>query len=56
MVGLFDGADLIGASAAFFAEPAARSMHSHITGILPGYFALSTARHHEIPHAHPTAP
>lgn len=37
VVGLFDGADLIGASAAFFAEPAARSMHSHITGILPGH-------------------
>ncbi len=27
---------MIGASIAFFAPPAARSMHSHITGVLPG--------------------
>lgn len=36
-VGLYDGGRMIGASAAFFAAPAARSMHSHITGILPSY-------------------
>ncbi|WP_298740680.1 GNAT family N-acetyltransferase [uncultured Microbacterium sp.] len=36
-VGLFDGDRMIGASAAWFAAPAERSMHSHITGILPGY-------------------
>lgn len=36
-VGLFDGERMIGASVAFFAEPGARSMHSHITGVLPGY-------------------
>jgi predicted GNAT superfamily acetyltransferase len=27
---------MVGASVAFFAAPAARSMHSHITGVLPG--------------------
>jgi len=37
VVGLFDGDRMVGASAAFFAPPAERSMHSHITGILPGY-------------------
>ncbi|WP_308492024.1 GNAT family N-acetyltransferase [Microbacterium terrisoli] len=36
-VGVYDGDRMIGASAAFFAEPGARSMHSHITGILPVY-------------------
>ncbi|QAY59274.1 GNAT family N-acetyltransferase [Microbacterium protaetiae] len=36
-VGLFDRERMIGASVAFFAAPAARSMHSHITGILPEY-------------------
>ncbi|WP_159502003.1 GNAT family N-acetyltransferase [Microbacterium sp. 18062] len=32
--GLFVGERMVGASVAFFAEPAARSMHSHITGVL----------------------
>lgn len=36
-VGLFEEGRLIGASVAFFAAPAERSMHSHITGILPGH-------------------
>lgn len=36
-VGLYDGEQMVGASVAFFAEPAARSMHSHITGVLPGH-------------------
>ncbi|KAA9108304.1 GNAT family N-acetyltransferase [Microbacterium rhizomatis] len=35
-VGLYDHERMVGASVAFFAEPAARSMHSHITGVLPG--------------------
>jgi predicted GNAT superfamily acetyltransferase len=35
-VGLYDADRMIGASVAFFAQPAARSMHSHITGVLPG--------------------
>lgn len=35
-VGLYDGERLVGASVAFFAAPAERSMHSHITGVLPG--------------------
>jgi len=37
VVGLFDDGRMIGASAAFFGPPAARSLHSHITGVLPGY-------------------
>lgn len=37
VVGLFDGDRMIGASAAFFGPPAARTMHSHITGIVDGY-------------------
>lgn len=36
-VGLWDDERMIGASVAFFAVPAARSMHSHITGILPAH-------------------
>lgn len=36
VVGLYDGQRMVGASIAFFAAPAARSMHSHITGVLPG--------------------
>lgn len=36
VVGLYDGDRMVGASIAFFAAPAARSMHSHITGVLPG--------------------
>jgi len=35
-VGLYDGDVLVGASVAFFAAPAARSMHSQITGVAPG--------------------
>ena len=36
VVGLYDRERMVGASIAFFAAPAARSMHSHITGVLPG--------------------
>ena len=36
VVGLYDGERMIGASAAFFGPPAARTLHSHITGVLPG--------------------
>jgi predicted GNAT superfamily acetyltransferase len=35
VVGMYEGDRMIGASIAFFAPPAARSMHSHITGVLP---------------------
>ncbi|MDE0546530.1 GNAT family N-acetyltransferase [Microbacterium sp. C7(2022)] len=35
--GLYDDGRMVGASVAFFAAPAERSMHSHITGVLPGY-------------------
>ncbi len=44
VVGLYDGARMIGASAAFFAAPAERSMHSHITGVLPEYQARGLGR------------
>lgn len=37
VVGLFDGDRMVGASAAFFGPPVERSMHSHITGVLPGH-------------------
>ncbi|WP_336630572.1 MULTISPECIES: GNAT family N-acetyltransferase [unclassified Microbacterium] len=43
-VGLYDGDRMIGASVAFFAEPGARSMHSHITGIVDGYRAHGLGR------------
>ena len=36
VVGMYEGERMVGASIAFFAPPAARSMHSHITGVLPG--------------------
>eukprot|EP01133_Synstelium_polycarpum_P021136 gene21136-25391_t len=35
VAGAFRGGDLIGGSVAFFEEPQHRSLHSHITGILP---------------------
>ncbi|MEH3089853.1 MAG: GNAT family N-acetyltransferase [Microbacterium arborescens] len=37
VVGLYDGDRVVGASVAFFSEPGARSMHSHVTGVLPQY-------------------
>lgn len=43
-VGLYDGDRMVGASVAFFAAPATRSMHSHITGILPGLQAHGLGR------------
>jgi len=36
-VGLYVDGRMIGASVAFFGAPASRSMHSHITGVLPGH-------------------
>ncbi|MCR2783312.1 MULTISPECIES: GNAT family N-acetyltransferase [unclassified Microbacterium] len=36
-VGLYDADRIIGASVAFFAAPAERSMHSHVTGVLAEY-------------------
>jgi predicted GNAT superfamily acetyltransferase len=36
VVGMYDGERMVGASIAFFGPPASRSMHSHITGVLPG--------------------
>ncbi|GAA1996204.1 GNAT family N-acetyltransferase [Microbacterium ulmi] len=43
-VGLYDGDRMVGASVAFFAEPGARSMHSHITGVLAGYRSQGLGR------------
>jgi predicted GNAT superfamily acetyltransferase len=43
-VGLYDGERVVGASVAFFAPPAARSMHSHITGVLPEYQSQGLGR------------
>ncbi len=47
-VGLYDTAGdeerMIGASVAFFAAPAARSMHSHITGVLAEYRSQGLGR------------
>jgi predicted GNAT superfamily acetyltransferase len=37
VAGVFDGTDMVGAAAGFFGPPASRSMHSHVTGILPAY-------------------
>lgn len=35
--GVYDGGRMVGASVAFFGPPAARTLHSHITGLLPEY-------------------
>lgn len=43
-VGLYDSGRMIGASVAFFAAPANRSMHSHITGVLDGYRSQGLGR------------
>lgn len=43
-VGLWAGDRMVGASVAFFAAPAARSMHSHITGLLPEFRAHGFGR------------
>jgi predicted GNAT superfamily acetyltransferase len=43
-VGLYEGDRMVGASVAFFAAPARRSMHSHITGVLPGSQAHGLGR------------
>ncbi|WP_243075349.1 GNAT family N-acetyltransferase [Microbacterium sp. SS28] len=43
-VGLYEGDRVVGASVAFFAAPAARSMHSHITGVLPDYQSQGLGR------------
>ncbi|WES63284.1 hypothetical protein P0L94_12540 [Microbacter sp. GSS18] len=43
-MGLYADGRMVGASVAFFAEPAARSMHSHITGVLPPYRGVGLGR------------
>lgn len=44
VVGVFDGERMIGASAAFFGAPGARSMHSHVTGVLTDVRARGIGR------------
>lgn len=44
VVGIFDGGVMIGASAAFFGPPSSRSMHSHVTGIVPGHQGRGVGR------------
>ncbi|MDJ1114311.1 GNAT family N-acetyltransferase [Microbacterium dauci] len=44
VVGVFEGERMVAASAAFFGPPAARSMHSHVTGVLPGFQARGIGR------------
>jgi len=36
VAGAFDGARLVGAGVGFFADPVGTSLHSHVTGTLPG--------------------
>ncbi|MBM7170287.1 GNAT family N-acetyltransferase [Streptomyces sp. G44] len=46
VAGAFAGGRLVGASAAFFAAPVGQTLHSHVTGALPGYAAgLALKRH-----------
>lgn len=42
--GIWSGESMIGASVAFFGEPGSRSMHSHITGVLPGWQGRGVGR------------
>lgn len=44
VVGIYDGDRLVGASVAFFAAPGARSMHSHVTGVLGEYQSQGLGR------------
>lgn len=44
LVGVYDGERIVGASAAFFGPPAERTMHSHITGVLPEYQGQGVGR------------
>ncbi|MFT3797577.1 GNAT family N-acetyltransferase [Microbacterium sp.] len=44
VVGLYADDRMVGASAAFFGPPGQRSMHSHITGVLPGYQSQGLGR------------
>ncbi|WP_426322289.1 GNAT family N-acetyltransferase [Microbacterium sp. E-13] len=43
-VGLYEGERMVGASVAFFGAPAERSMHSHITGVLPDHQSQGLGR------------
>ena len=50
VVGLYDQDRIIGASVAFFGPPDERTMHSHITGVLPEYQSQGLGRvlkHHQ---------
>lgn len=44
VVGIFDGEQMVGAAAGFFGPPSSRSMHSHVTGVLPEYRGRGVGR------------
>ncbi len=44
VVGVFDGDEIVGASAGWFGPPALRTMHSHITGVMPDYQGRGVGR------------
>lgn len=44
VVGVYDGESMVGASAGWFGPPAERTMHSHVTGVLPEYQGRGVGR------------
>jgi Uncharacterized conserved protein len=44
VVGIFDGAEMVGAVVAFFGPPESRSMHSHVAGVLSEYQGRGVGR------------
>lgn len=44
VVGVYDGDEMIGTAAAFFGPPASRTVHSHVTGVLPEYQGRGVGR------------
>ncbi|TFV84919.1 GNAT family N-acetyltransferase [Microbacterium sp. dk485] len=44
VVGVYDGERMVGASAGWFGPPAERTMHSHVTGVLPEYQGRGVGR------------
>lgn len=44
VVGVYDEERMVGAAAGFFGPPASRSLHSHITGVLPEYRGRGVGR------------
>lgn len=44
VVGVYDGARIIGAAVAFFGPPESRTLHSHIAGVIPEYQGRGVGR------------